>query len=154
MPTWTDPGPQEFDAALAAAGSGGCAVSIPLDVPALYGVRGRVPVIALIDGVSYRGSISPYGGVHRLGVLKSIRQQLGKGPGDEVHVRLELDHDERIVALDPETEHQLGRAGLLETFRALSYSHQREYAGWIASAKKDVTRADRAVKLMSKLRAE
>lgn len=152
MPTWTDPGPQDFDARLEGAGGGGCAVAVPLDVPGLYGVRGRVPVLALIDGVSYRGSITPYGGVHRLGVLKAIRQQLGKGPGDQVHVRLELDQAERTVALDPATEQQLIHANLLGAFRALSYSHQREYAEWIGSAKKDSTRADRVTKLITSLR--
>jgi hypothetical protein len=155
MPVWTDPGPQDFDAPLEATGSGGgCAVSIPLDVPALFGTRGRVPVVAVIDGVHYRGSITPYGGVHRLGVLKSIRQQIGKQAGDRVHVRLELDAAERTVEIDPEIERALGAAQVLEKFRALSHSQQREYAEWIASAKKDSTRADRVAKLLSTLRQD
>jgi len=154
MPTWNNPGPQDFDAALEPAGSsGGCAVTVPLDVLALYGVKGRVPVVAKIDGVDYRGSIAPYGGSHRLGVLKSIREQLGKQPGDSVHIRLELDDQQRTVSLDTDVEQTLSEAGQLEKFKAMSFTHQREFVDWIASAKRESTRADRLAKLVDMVAA-
>ncbi len=153
MAKWTDPRLQEFDALLETAGGGGCALTVPLDVPALFGVRGGVPVVASIDGAPYRGSISPYGGAHRLGVLKSIRAAIDKHPGDTVHVRLELDRSERTVEVDPDTERRLVEESLLEAFRAMSYSRQRECAQSIASAKQDSTRADRVARLITALRA-
>jgi uncharacterized protein YdeI (YjbR/CyaY-like superfamily) len=38
-------------------------------------------------------------------------------------------------------------------FDALSYTHRREYARWVAEAKRDATRADRAAKSVERLRA-
>jgi uncharacterized protein YdeI (YjbR/CyaY-like superfamily) len=37
-------------------------------------------------------------------------------------------------------------------FEGLSYSHRREYARWVAEAKRDATRADRAAKSVERLR--
>lgn len=38
-------------------------------------------------------------------------------------------------------------------FEALSYTHRREYARWVAEAKRDSTRADRAARSVERLRA-
>ena len=153
MPTWTDPGPQEFDAPLESGTGGGCWVTVPVEIQALFGGKGRVPVLAYIDDVEYRGSVAPYGGAHRLGVLKSIRQRLGKEPGSSVHIRLSLDTQERVVELDKDIEIALADAALLEKFRAMAFTHQREYAEWIASAKREPTRRDRLAKLIAEVAA-
>ena len=47
---------------------------------------------ATFDGVPYSGSMIKYGAPqHMLGVLKSIRDQIGKGPGDTIEVTVEKD---------------------------------------------------------------
>ena len=55
----------------------GAYVEFPHDVQALFG-KGRVKVAATFDGVPYAGSLVRMG--------KDIRAQIGKQPGDTVHV--------------------------------------------------------------------
>src|SRR5512133_274256 len=89
--------PVTFTAPIEQAASGGAFVRIPFDVEATYG-RKRVPVHATIDGVPYRGSLVRMGtDCHILGVLKEIRGQLGKQPGDRVAITLVEDEEERSV---------------------------------------------------------
>jgi len=98
MPTWTDPGLVEFDALVVAAGSRtGAFVALPLDVVDLFGTRGRVPVVAQVDEVTYRASLVSYGGPHLLAVLRTVRRTTGKDVGDTVHVALRLASDVSAV---------------------------------------------------------
>jgi len=145
MPTYLDPGPQAFDAVIQRAdvAGAGAYVEFPGDVAVLFGARGRVPVRARFDGVDYRGSLVTYGGPHIVGVLKDVQARIGKGPGDTVHVELELDTTERVVELADDVLRALTAAGAHEAFRALSYSRQREYAQWIEAAKRPETRERR-----------
>jgi hypothetical protein len=71
----------KFKARIEGASLGGACVYFPYNVEEEFGTRGRVPVKATFDGVPYSGSIVKYGApLHMLGVLKSIREQIGKGP--------------------------------------------------------------------------
>ena len=66
----------------------GAYVEIPVDVREVFG-RGRVPVHATFDGVPYDGQVVRMGTpCHIIGIRKEIRRQIGKGPGDLVHVTL------------------------------------------------------------------
>ena len=85
----------EFDAVLRELPDGGAYVAFPGDIRRIFG-RGRVKVNATFDGVPYQGSIvimglrDPDGSVrYIIGVLKAIRQRLGKGDGDVLHVVVE-----------------------------------------------------------------
>ena len=63
-------------------------VDIPFDVKATFG-KGRVPVIAIFDGVSYEGSLVKMGTPgHIIGVRQSIRVKINKQPGDVITVTL------------------------------------------------------------------
>ena len=83
----------EYESLLYAAGeSGGAYVVFPYDIRKEFG-RGRVKVHATFDGEAYDGSIVNMGVKNEdgsvcyiIGVLKSIRAQIGKQPGDEVFV--------------------------------------------------------------------
>ena len=75
--------------------NGGAYVIFPWDIRKIFG-RGRVKVHATFDGIPYDGSIVNMGLKHpdgeiryMIGVLKSIRKQLGKGDGDSIHVVIE-----------------------------------------------------------------
>jgi hypothetical protein len=108
-----------------------------------------VPVNATFDGAPYRGSLVTFGGPgHRLLVLGDVQQAIGKGPGDTVRVTLRLDTAERVVELDADAEGALAASGRLEQFRALSYSHQKEYWVWISGAKRPETRQARIEKML------
>lgn len=146
MPTLRDPGAVEFDAVIirnTEVANSSAFVAFPHDVRELYGVGGRVPVLATFDGVPYRGSLTKMDGRHLLLVLGEIRAAIGKDRGDSVHVRVELDRTPRVVELEPDVETALRAAGALDAFRAMSFSHQRQYALWIESAKRAETRAAR-----------
>jgi hypothetical protein len=78
---------QEFEAELIKdEDSGGVGIKIPFDVQEAFGSKSRIKVKCTIDGYPYRGSIHPYGGVHYMGVLKKIRESIGKMPGDTVSI--------------------------------------------------------------------
>lgn len=157
MPEYRDPGVIEFDAPIQRYEGGGSFVTIPFDVHEQFGVKGRVPVAATFDGADYRGSIAPYGGEavskrHMLGVLLELQDRIGKHQGDVVHVTLRLDTTERVVELDDATEAALRDAGVLDRYRAMSYSHQREYWQWIDGAKRQDTRENRIAKAIEMIR--
>jgi len=67
-------------------GDGG-GVVFPYGAAKEFGTKGRVAVKAAFNGVPYTGSLDKCGHAqHMLGVLKAIREQIGKGPGDTVEV--------------------------------------------------------------------
>ena len=128
-------------------------MEVPGEVVDALGGGGRIPVRATFDGVAYRGSIASMGGCMALGILKSIRTQLGKGAGDPVTVTLEHDSTERTVEVPADLAAALEEAGLREAFDGLSYSHRREHVNAINDAKKPETRSRRISKALEMLRA-
>ena len=73
---------------------GGAYVIFPWDIRKEFG-KGRVKVHAAFDGIPYDGSIVNMGVkdekgeiCYVIGVLKSIRKQLGKKDGDTIHVTI------------------------------------------------------------------
>ena len=83
----------EFDAVLhESPDNGGAYVLFPWDIRREFG-KGRVKVHAAFDGAPYDGSIVNMGVTdadgnvcYVIGVLKSIRNCLGKHDGDSLHV--------------------------------------------------------------------
>ena len=119
---------QVFLAVIEDAGSGGAYVKVPFDVEKVFGKK-RVKVKATIDGEPYRGSIvrmgKPY---HILGVLKEIREKIGKSFGDEVEIVVEKDVEPREVVMPLDLLEALKGAPEAEaSFARLSYTHQKEY---------------------------
>lgn len=71
---------------------GGAYVVFPWNIREEFG-KGRVKIHATFDGIPYDGSIVNMGVKNEdgsvcyiLGMMKSIRTQLGKGDGDTVHM--------------------------------------------------------------------
>jgi hypothetical protein len=144
----------KFKATIEAADGGGAYVLFPYDVEKEFGTRGQVPVNITFDGVPYTGTMVKYGcPQHMLPLLKAIREQIGKAPGDTVAVVLERDESERTVEVPPELTKLLKKERLLPVFEKLSYTHRKEYCRWIAEAKKEVTRQTRIAKAVEMLRA-
>jgi hypothetical protein len=139
---------RSFDAEIVAGRGGGAMVEIPFSVRETYGTGGQVKVFATIDGHDYRGSIAPMGGgVHILGIRKDVRSAIDKDVGDSVVVTLSLDTEPRTVLEPPELVTALAATPEARVrYDALSYTHRREFAEWVAEAKKQETRDRRAEK--------
>jgi hypothetical protein len=81
--------PFEFEAVIQPGDRGGAFVLFPFDMQQSFGTTGKVSITATIDGVPYSGKLLKYGfPQHILGLLKSLRSQIGKGPGDTVRIIL------------------------------------------------------------------
>ncbi len=131
----------------ATVGEGGAYILFPYDVEEEFGTRGRVPVNVTFDGVLYKGSLVKYGQPqHMLGILKAIREQIGKGAGDTVDVVMWKDEDVRTIEIPVAFKTLLKKEGLLAGFEKLSYTHRKEYCRWIDEAKKEETRQNRIAK--------
>lgn len=151
--TYKDPGRIAFEAKIRSHVKGGAYVEFPGDVEKLYGVKGRVPVRVTFNGLPYRGSMVRMGTPrHILLILKEIREILGKGPGDEVRVTVELDDAPRVISLPPDVEAAFAKAGVLDRYKAMAFTHQREYSLWIEEAKRPETRTRRIAQAAAKIK--
>jgi hypothetical protein len=132
---------------------GGAGVVFPYDVKQEFGTRANVPVKSTLDGVPYTGSLMNCGAIgHMLGVLKGIREQIGKGPGVTIEVVVWKDEEERIIEVPAEFEKLMKKEGLFASFEKMSYTHRKEYCRWISEAKKEETRQARIKKSIEMLR--
>jgi hypothetical protein len=142
-----------FTATIQYAGGGGAYVEVPFDVETAFGSK-RPKVKALIEGVPYRGTLTRMGtDCHILGIRKEIREHIGKTLGDDVTITVEEDIEPRVVEIPPELaeafEKEKEAAGY---FYSLSYSHQKEYVGYITEAKKTETRTRRVAQTIEMLK--
>ncbi|MBI5935182.1 MAG: DUF1905 domain-containing protein [Chloroflexi bacterium] len=146
---------RSFTAIIQNAGGGGAFVEVPFDVEAVFGAK-KPKVKATIEGIHYRGVLTRMGTeCHLLIVLKSIREQAGKAFGDEIKVTVELDTEPRVVEIPSELKKALAKdRNAKASFEKLSYTHRREYAMYVAEAKKEKTRILRAAKTIEMLKQE
>jgi hypothetical protein len=144
----------QFKAKIIGGLGGGAGVAFPYDVEKEFGTSASIPVKATFDGVPYTGSLMNCGMPnHILGVLKNIRERIGKGIGDTIEVAVWKDEQVRTVVVPPEFERLLKKEGLLAGFKKLSFTHQKEYVRWITEAKKEETRQNRIAKAVTMLKA-
>jgi len=141
-----------FKAKIEASDGGGAFVLFPYDTEAEFATKGKVPVKATLNGVAYTGSLMTCGGPHHmLAVVKAIREQTGKKPGDIIDVAVWRDDAVRQVEVPASFEKLLKKEGLLPFFEGLSATHRKEYCRWLTGAKKEETRVkrlERAVKML------
>ena len=141
-----------FDATLEARGNGRV-IALPLDVRGEFGAV-RVPVRVTINGHTFRTTTMRYADVDYIGLNREVRAAAGVEAGEAVTVELERDIEPRKVEVPVELAEALaGDAAARESFERLSYTHRKEYAGWIADAKRDDTRSRRLARVLEMLRA-
>ncbi|MDX6682816.1 MAG: hypothetical protein QOG94_2855 [Solirubrobacteraceae bacterium] len=143
---------RSFTAPLSESGRGGGRwIELPFDAREAFG-EARAPVRGTLNGTPFRGRLAVYGGATYLGLRREIRDAAGLELGDLVEVVLERDDEPREVEVPPQLAAALaGDAGARAAFDALAFTHRREYAEWVAGAKRDDTRArrvERAVELL------
>lgn len=125
----------------------------PYDVEREFGTRGKVPIRAKFEGVPYAGSLIKYGHPqHMLPMLKAIRDQIGKRPGETVEVELWKDDAPRTLEVPAAFEQAMRKGGVTRVFESLSYTHRKEYCRWITEAKKEETRQHRLQKAIEMLK--
>ena len=128
------------------------AITPPVDVPELFGTRGRVPVRGTINRFPFRSSLMPCGGPHMMPVNKALRDGAGVKPGDIVEVVMERDLEERTVEPPAELKKELAKnRKARERWEKLSFTHKKEMANSIRGAKQDETRKRRLTKVMQVL---
>jgi hypothetical protein len=141
-----------FEATLESRGRGHV-VALPFDAGKVFG-KVRAPVCATVGGHTFRTTTMRYGGVDYIGLNREARDAAGIAPGDDVVVELEPDTAPREVDVPPELVRALaGDAVAKAAFDSLSYTHRKEYAHWIAEAKREETRVERLEKAVEMLRA-
>jgi hypothetical protein len=143
----------KFKATIQEGMGGGAGIIFPYDVEKEFGVKGAVPVKATFNNVPYTGSLMKCGNAsHTLGVLKAVREQIGKGPGDTINVVVWKDQEARTVEVPADFRKLLKKEGLFTFFEKLSYTHRKEYCRWITEAKKEETRLNRLGKAIEMLK--
>jgi hypothetical protein len=128
-------------------------VSIPFDVPKVFGRRGRVPVRGTINGVPYRSSVFRMGDApYFMVVNRRMREQGGLSAGQAVTVVMERDDAPRSVEVPADLEAALkANGGAREAWARLSFTHQREHVEAVTGAKRPETRARRIARVIEKL---
>jgi hypothetical protein len=127
-------------------------VVVPGDPKAEFG-GARAPVAGTVNGTPFRGRLMVYGGVTYLGFRKEIRDAAGGiGEGDEVEIEIERDDAPREVKVPEALATALaGDPEARAVFDGLAFTHRKEYATWIAEAKKDETRERRVRRALEML---
>jgi len=108
-------------------------ILIPLDVPKIWGTRGRLRVKGEINGFAFRTSLFPTGKGDHIMLVNKRMQSCGKAvPGTVAQFRLEPDTEARVVTVPAELKRALGEdRSLRRWFDRLNYSTRKEIADWI-----------------------
>ena len=113
----------------------------------------RFPVRVTIGGYSWRTSVARMRGEFLVGLSREVRAGAGVEAGDSVEVLIELDSEVREVDVPDALASALaGDEDALCAFEALSFTHRKEYARWIAEAKREETRERRVAETLDRLR--
>jgi hypothetical protein len=119
-------------------------IAIPFNILDVWGSHARVAVKGTVNGQAFRSSITPYGGVHYLGINRNFREALGIKAGEVVQVEMMRDLEPRVIEIPPDLQSALdSNPAARVRWQKLSFSHQKEHVQAIEDAKKPETRAKR-----------
>jgi hypothetical protein len=113
----------------------------------------RFPVVATVNGYSWRTTVTRMGGEFLVGLNREVRKSAAAEAGDTVEIALELDTAPREVEVPDALAAALAAdraAGA--AFEKLAFTHRKEYARWVADAKREETRERRVAKALERLR--
>jgi hypothetical protein len=113
----------------------------------------RFPVVATVNGYTWRTTVSRMRGEFLLGLNRAVRREAGVEAGEAVEVKLEPDTAPREVDVPEALAKALGEdSELRATFDRLAHTHRKEFARWIDEAKRDETRQRRVAQAVEMLR--
>jgi hypothetical protein len=144
----------EFETTLQKKGPAAAVVLDDEQVAAVGEGARAFPVKATINGFEWAGRVTRMKGEFLLGMSKEIRAGAGAEAGDTVTVRIALDAAPREVELPEALAAALaGDGDARAKYEALAFTHRKEFARWIAEAKRDDTRARRVTQALEMLHA-
>lgn len=111
------------------------------------------PVQVTVNGVTAQARVGRMGGENLLGFSKKLRSELGVEIGQTFDVIIALDAAPRTVDVPSALAEALaGDATAKAAFDALAPSHRKEFARWVAEAKRDQTQQSRVERTLQMLR--
>lgn len=114
----------------------------------------RIPLAGTVNGAPFRTTSFRMGDFTGIAFRKEVREAAGVSPGDEVDVDVHRDTAPRTVDLPDALATALAADPAAKAaYDDMSYTNQREYAEWVAGAKRDETRDRRVAKALEMLRA-
>lgn len=113
----------------------------------------RFPVRATVNGYCWRTTVTRMRGEFLLGLNREVRESAGVKAGDTVDVTIELDTEPREVEVPESLASALdGDPAAKAAFEGLAFTHRKEYARWVADAKREETRDRRVIRALEMLR--
>ncbi|MCD6640585.1 MAG: YdeI/OmpD-associated family protein [Nocardioides sp.] len=113
----------------------------------------RAAVVVTVGDASVRVRLSVMGGENCIGLSKANRAALGVEVGDVVDAVVSLDEEPREVDVPPELAAVLAAEPEARArYDALAYTHRKEFATWVAEARRQATRDRRAAQTLDMLR--
>lgn len=113
----------------------------------------RFPVVATVNGYTWRTTVMRMRGEFLLGLNRAVREAAGVHAGQTVDVKIELDEEPREVEVPEALASALAAdPAASAAFDALAFTHRKEYARWIAEAKREETRERRLAQALQMLR--
>jgi hypothetical protein len=147
-------GSLEITAELQARGPAGAFVLSEEQVAAVGEGAKRFPAATTINGHRLRTTVTRMRGEFLFGLSRAARQDASVEIGDTVTFTLELDEAPREVEVPPALEAALDAdPEARRAFDALAYTHRKEYARWVAEAKREETRERRVAEAVEMVRA-
>ncbi|HYT38559.1 MAG TPA: YdeI/OmpD-associated family protein [Acidimicrobiia bacterium] len=114
----------------------------------------RFPVAATVNGYTWRTSVTRMGGEFLLGLSREVRQGAGVEAGDLVDVVIELDTAPRDVEVPEALAVALANdSEAMAAFDGMAFTHRKEYARWVAEAKREETRRRRVQQALEMIRS-
>jgi Bacteriocin-protection, YdeI or OmpD-Associated/Domain of unknown function (DUF1905) len=114
----------------------------------------RFPVVATVNGYTWRTSVARMGGEFLVGLNREVRDGAGVQASDEVEVSIELDQAPREVEVPEALAAALAAdPQAAASFERMSFTHRKEYARWIAEAKREETRQRRVAQALEMIQA-
>jgi hypothetical protein len=113
----------------------------------------RFPVLATVNGYTWRTSVARMRGEFLVGLSKEVRTGAGVQAGDTVSLELKLDSEPRTVEVPPALAEALeADPEAKATFEGLAFTHRKEFARWIEEAKREETRTRRVTQALDMIR--
>ena len=118
------------------------ALRLPFDPKARFG-KARPPVKVTLNGYTYRSTVMDMGDGPFVPLRDSNRQAAGLTGLQTLQITLELDTESREVIPTGDLADALDAANAWEGWRRASFTHQKEYAEAVETAKRPETKAKR-----------